>query len=171
MNTPHCPLPPDWRDRLAGDRVDPPTIASWLRAAAADPEVLADLEMELALNGLLAATAAPAVASNFARRVVDGIRTGDAPRPTGVLSAAGWLRRGWHWLGPAFAVLVLAGGLGAWRWQDRAEARGARAAAELTGMATAGGVPPTALADFDAVRRLNAVARPEDEELVIALLQ
>lgn len=163
----------DWLDHVSGPRPDPAEVRRLQSHGVLGPAERRRLADELALNALLDGhRPAPAVSSNFARRVVSEVsREGATARP----ALPGWL--GWIALRPG-----------------RSLARGAALAfaciaalALLRGMSRQGSLPPDGatmahaaalpgvdaetLSDFDAVHRLGSEPAPDDDALILALAQ
>lgn len=159
----------DWLDEVASRHLKPREREELRRVLADRPRERWRLERELALNDLLDGhRPAPAVSTNFVARVV-----AEATRPVpprGLVSRILEALR--HLASPrlvGFAALALAVGIG-WRSIDvRRQDRMAREAVEMARAAS--GIDVESFADFEAVRRLDAVAKPDDDALIVALAQ
>lgn len=147
-----------WRRPLNAEEAG--RLRQWLRD---HPEQAADWDAELALSAGLERLPEAPVSSNFTSRVMAEIgRASDKP----AIARAPW----WSRLVPrlAFAAVLLAGGLVAYRQVDQSRTREYSESFEV--ISGIGSVPsPQILQDFDAIRALNTSA-VADEEL-LALLQ
>lgn len=163
----------DWLDHVSGPRPDPAEIRRLQSHGVLSPPERRRLADELALNALLGAhRPAPAVSSNFARRVVAEVsREGATARP----ALPWWLR----WL-PLRPGRALAGGaaLACACVAALALLRGVAPegslrpdGATMAHAAALPGVDAETLSDFDAVHRLGSEPRPDDDALILALAQ
>lgn len=166
----------DWLDALSAGRPTPETVAALRRRLAGRPSELRRMEQELALNALLDARPnAPVARSNFAARVASRIEAGNRhPRTAwttlgrGIASWISVLRRRPVW---ALGLVAVTGAL-AWQWAGHSRRwEMAATAAQVAQSVTAPGLPPENLADYEAIRRLGTIPRPEDEALIAALAE
>jgi hypothetical protein len=154
-----------------------------------DPELERLLEEESALNALLDCRTAPKTSSNFTRQVLDrtrklelaGDRVGRSVqnkslswynRFRSLLSAMhpAWRHSGVAWTGLTAMLLVFGGAW--WLYNPLPPADPwTQMAYEITQATSGSGIGMDALANFDAIHRMNALARPEDDALVAALMQ
>ncbi|KAB2665851.1 MAG: hypothetical protein DVB31_08825 [Verrucomicrobia bacterium] len=159
----------DWIDEVAARRLTREERERWRESMAARPAERRRLERELALNDLLDGhRPAPPVSGNFVSRVL-----AEATRPAPTRSVGGvvadWLRRLALPRVAAFAALALAVGAGWWGIDSRRQERMARGAVEV--VRASAGIDAQSLVDFDAVRRLDTAAKPDDDALIVALAQ
>ena len=161
--------PEDWLDQVSGPPPDPETVRQLRRPGRlTDPE-RRRLEAELALNDLLEShRPPPPLPSNFTARVLAEV----ARESRTERSAEPWWRR-LRWVPRliAFAALAIVGVV-VWNSGNATHrARLAQGAMELGTAATVPGIEAATLADFEVIRRMTAVPKPEDDALILALAE
>lgn len=163
----------DWLEHVSGPRPDPAEIRRLQSHGVLSPAERRRLADELALNALLDAhRPAPAVSSNFARRVVAEVsREGATTRPA-LPWWASWLslRPGRALAGGA--ALACAGLAAVMLLRGPGNDGSLRPdSATMAHAAALPGVDAETLSDFDAVHRLGSEPRPDDDALILALAQ
>ncbi|MEI6341942.1 MAG: hypothetical protein WCR07_08285 [Verrucomicrobiota bacterium] len=164
----------DWLDHVSGPRPDPSEVRRLQSHGVLNPAERRRLTDELALNRLLDAhRPAPAASSNFASRVVAEVsREGSAAARPAFPGLPEWIRMGWRRVlaGGAVAACASLAALALLR-TGSPELRLGLESATIAHAASLPGVDAATMADFDAVRRLGAEPRPEDDALILALAQ
>jgi len=159
----------DWLDQVAGARPDPDVIRRLRSGRTLTPPERRRLDEELALNHLLDAHRRPEpVSTNFTSLVIAEIGR-DAARPRPVVPW--WTRLRWLPRAATFATIALVTGIRWTRFDYQRQQRIATNALEWSQAASLSGLDASSLADFDAVRRLAAAPRAEDDALILALAQ
>lgn len=163
----------DWFDDIAGPRPDPGQVRRLQQDGSLSPPEQRRLQEELALNHLLDShRPAPPLSSNFTARVLAEVRRDSKahsrPNP--------WWQR-LRSLAPAlsFAALLLTTAIAVSVVRNRATVRSQAELAQTAlavGQSTAvAGLDAASLADFDVIHRLGSGPNPEDDALILALVQ
>lgn len=175
-----------WRDKLLrGLVLDAEGCVAPPSGRSVDAQSANSLEEDLRLNRLLNLRPMPGASTDMAARVLSEIRALESAEGARVSAGQRMIevlrevisdvRRmfsgtGLRWTG-ALAVLALMGIV----WFRQPEGTGSDSlnakALEVTYTASISGLEVDALANFDAIHRMNASARPEDDDLILALMQ
>jgi len=153
-------LEQSWKRKLSAD--EQAQLDRWL---ALNPDAQAAWDTEAALNDALAKLPEAEVSSNFTARVLQAVQreTAVRERPSSLWKIRRWLPR------VAFAALIASAGLTAWRHEQIA-ARRAEYAQSVEAFSDVASLPsPEVLQNFEAIRHLNQVAAPADEQLLTLL--
>lgn len=166
--------PLDWLEDVAVRRLTATEIAARRRELVGRTAETRRLEQELALNAMLDfRPGAPKAATNFAALVRTRIETNERARVR-VSSSVGV---GWRaWLRPLLgtAILTVTLGLGWQAYLIQYQRQVRRLATSVTTMAFSAGSPeltPESLENYEVIRRLGAIPRPEDDALIAALAE
>jgi len=161
--------PEDWLDQVSGPPPDEATVRQWRRPGRLTDAERRRLEAELALNQLLDShRPPPPLSSNFTARVLAEVtRESRSAAP----AEPWWHRLRWIPRMAAFAALAVAG-IVVWNSGNATHrARLAQEAMELGTAASVPGIEAATLADFEVIRHISAVPKPEDDALILALAE